>query len=320
MKEAVKKGGSMKEAVKKLLPFASLICLFVFLCIASPYFLTVGNLSSVIRQTTVITIMAIGMTVVIATAGIDLSVGSIVGMTGVIGAMLIGANFSTVAALAGAILVGLACGALNGGIITLLQIPPFIATLGTLGMYRGLTLLITGGIPVADLKKDFGVLANGDVFGIVPIPLVFVIAVGLLVHWILNYTKLGRYAYAIGSNREAARCCGIRIGFYTIVIYALGGALSGLAGMIDAARLVTGQPTAGDGYELRVIAAVVIGGGSLSGGQGTVLGTIVGSLIMGLLSNGCNLLGISPFMQQVIIGAVIVLAVSFDEFQKRRAS
>jgi ribose transport system permease protein len=320
MNEGVKKGAGMKDAAKKLLPFASLIGLFVFLCIASPYFLTVGNLSSVIRQTTVITIMAIGMTVVIATAGIDLSVGSIVGMTGVVGAMLIGAQFSTFTALIGAIVVGLACGALNGASITLLQIPPFIATLGTLGMYRGLTLLMTGGIPVANLKKDFGVLANGNIFGIIPIPLVFVIAVGLLVHWVLNYTKLGRYAYAIGSNREAARCCGIRIGLYTLIIYALGGALSGLAGMIDAARLVTGQPTAGDGYELRVIAAVVIGGGSLSGGQGTVLGTIVGSLIMGLLSNGCNLLGVSPFMQQVIIGAVIVLAVSFDEYQKRRAS
>lgn len=318
MKEAPK-GPRLKDAVKKLLPFASLIGLFVFLCVASPYFLNLGNLTSVIRQTTVITIMAIGMTVVIATAGIDLSVGSIVGMSGVVGTMLIRAGFSPVTALLGAILTGLACGALNGASITLLQIPPFIATLGTLGAYRGLTLLMTSGMPVADLPKDFGVLANGIIFGVVPAPLVFVIAVGLLVHWILNHTKLGRYAYAIGSNREAARCCGIRIGFYTLVIYALNGALSGMAGMIDAARLVTGQPTAGDGYELRVIAAVVIGGGSLSGGQGTVLGTIVGSLIMGLLSNGCNLLGISPFMQQVIIGAVIVLAVSFDEFQKRRA-
>jgi ribose transport system permease protein len=310
----------MREAFQKLLPFASLIALFVFLCITSPYFLTVGNLSSVVRQTTVITIMAIGMTVVIATAGIDLSVGSMVGMTGVIGAMLIAGRHSTGLALLGAILVGTACGAFNGAAITLLRIPPFIATLGTLGAYRGLTLLMTDGIPVADLTHDFGVLASGTVLRWIPLPLVFVLVTGVMVHLILNHTKMGRYSYAIGSNREAARCCGIQIGFYTVLIYALGGALTGLAGMIEAARLVTGQPTAGDGYELRVIAAVVIGGGSLSGGQGTVLGTIVGSLIMGLLANGCNLLGISPFLQQVIIGSVIVLAVSFDELQKRRAA
>jgi ribose transport system permease protein len=317
----------MKETFKKLLPFASLIVLFVFLCVASPYFLRAGNLSSVVRQTTVITIMAIGMTVVIATAGIDLSVGSIVGMTGVCGVMLIAEHYSTIAALLGAIVVGMACGAFNGAVITFLKIPPFVATLGALGMYRGLTLLMTKGQPVvpplgADGRPNtaFGVLANGDVLPWIPLPLVFIIVVGLMIHWVLNHTKIGRYAYAIGSNREAARCCGIQIWLYTIIIYALNGALTGMAGMIDAARLVTGQPTAGGGYELSVIAAVVIGGGSLSGGQGTVLGTIVGSLIMGLLSNGCNLLRIDPFIQQVIIGAVIVLAVSFDEFQKRRAA
>ena len=310
----------MRETAKKLLPFASLIALFAFLCITSPYFLTVGNLSAVARQTAVITIMAIGMTVVIATAGIDLSVGSMVGMTGVFGAMLIAGHHSTGTALIGAILVGMACGAFNGIAITLLRIPPFIATLGTLGVYRGLTLLVTDGIPVANLSHDFGVLASGTVLRWIPLPLVFVLVTGVMVHLILGHTKMGRYSYAIGSNSEAARCCGIQIGFYTVLIYALGGALTGLAGMIEAARLVTGQPTAGDGYELRVIAAVVIGGGSLSGGQGTVLGTIVGSLIMGLLANGCNLLGISPFLQQVIIGSVIVLAVSFDELQKRRTA
>lgn len=308
----------LRNRIKRFLPYASLIVLFVGLSIASPYFLTVSNLSSVIRQTTVITIMAIGMTVVIASGGIDLSVGSMIGLTGVCGAMLIAAALPTSVALAGAVMVGLACGLINGIAITLLRIPPFIATLGTLGIYRGLTLIITGGIPVANLKGTFGVLAAGNVFGVVPVPLFFVAGVGLLIHFVLNYTRLGRYSYAIGSNSEAARCSGIPIGRYTAVIYALGGSLAGLAGMIEAARLVTGQPTAGEGYELRVIAAVVIGGGSLSGGQGTVLGTIVGSLIMGLLSNGCNLLGISPFVQQVIVGSVIVLAVTFDEFQRRR--
>lgn len=308
----------VREFLKRFLPYASLIGLFVFLSIASPYFLTVNNLSSVIRQTTVIIIMAVGMTVVMASGGIDLSVGSIVGLSGVCGAMLIAGGLPTAVALIGAVLAGVVCGAINGGIITALRIPAFIATLGTLGIYRGLTLIATGGIPVANLKRDFGVLATGNLLGVVPVPLLFLLGVALLVHFILNYTRLGRYSYAIGSNPEAARCSGIPIGRYTLVIYALGGALTGLAGMIEAARLVTGQPTAGDGYELRVIAAVVIGGGSLNGGQGTVLGTIVGAFIMGLLSNGCNLLGISPFVQQVLIGAVIVLAVTFDEFQRRR--
>ncbi len=308
----------MRDFLKRFLPFASLIALFAFLSLASPYFLTVGNLSSVIRQTTVITIIAIGMTVIMAAGGIDLSVGSMVGLTGVCGTMLIAGFDSTPLALLGAVAAGMACGAVNGGAVTLLRIPPFIATLGTLGIYRGLTLIMTGGMPVANLKRDFGALATGDVLGVIPVPLVFLVAVAALVHFVLNYTKLGRYSYAIGSNSEAARCSGIRTGRITVIIYALGGALAGLAGMIEAARLVTGQPTAGEGYELRVIAAVVIGGGSLNGGQGTVLGTIVGSLIMGLLSNGCNLLGISPFLQQVIIGSVIVLAVTFDEYQRRK--
>jgi ribose transport system permease protein len=231
--------------------------------------------------------------------------------------MLIAGHHSTVVALIGAILVGTACGAANGAAVIFLRIPPFIATLGAMGIYRGITLLITGGIPIANLTHNFGVLANGNILQI-PIPLLFLLAVGALVWLILKYTKLGRYAYAIGSNVEAARCSGIRIGLYTGLIYALNGALTGMSGMIESARLVTGQPTAGDGYELRVIAAVVIGGGSLNGGQGTVIGTIIGAMIMGLLSNGCNLLGISPFLQQVIIGTVIVLAVSFDEFQRRR--
>jgi ribose transport system permease protein len=314
----VRRGSAMRELLKRMLPYASLGVLFLLLSFASPYFLTVNNLSSVVRQTTVITIMAIGMTMVMASGGIDLSVGSMVGLTGVCGTFLIAGQWPTSVALLGAVLAGMCCGFVNGVGVTALKIPPFIATLGTLGIYRGLTLILTNGIPVSNLQRDFGVLATGSLFGVVPLPLIFLVAMALLVHFILKYTRLGRYSYAIGSNPEAARCSGVRIGRVAISIYALNGALTGCAGMIEAARLVTGQPTAGEGYELRVIAAVVIGGGSLNGGQGTVLGTIVGSFIMGLLSNGCNLLGISPFLQQIIIGSVIVLAVTFDEFQRRR--
>jgi len=312
------KASATREWLKKFLPYASLLALIVFLSIASPYFATAGNISSVIRQTSVITIMAMGMTVVIASSGIDLSVGSMIGFTGVLGALLIARHEPVFVALLGAIAGGALCGLINGVAIAALRIPPFIATLGTLGVYRGVTLMITGGIPVANLTRDFGVLATGTLFGWLPVPLLFVVFTALLIHFVLDHTKLGRYSYAIGSNAEAARCSGIQLAKYTVFIYVLNGALTGMAGMIEAARLVTGQPTAGDGYELRVIAAVVIGGGSLNGGRGTVLGTIVGALIMALLSNGCNLLGISPFLQQVIIGCVIVAAVTFDEFQRRR--
>ncbi len=308
----------MRAIFNRFLPFASLILLFLLLSLGSPYFLTLGNLSSVIRQTTVITIMAMGMTVVIASGGIDLSVGSIVGLTGVCGTMLIAGGYPVALAVVAAVTAGAVCGALNGAAATFLRIPPFIATLGTLGVYRGLTLLVTGGMPVANLSRDFGALATGSLLGYIPVPLIFLLATAALVQFVLKYTKLGRYSYAIGSNPEAARCSGIRVAPYTVAIYTLCGALVGLAGMIESARLVTGQPTAGEGYELRVIAAVVIGGGSLRGGQGTAYGTIVGALIMGLLSNGCNLLGISPFVQQVIIGSVIILAVTLDEFQRRR--
>jgi ribose transport system permease protein len=198
-----------------------------------------------------------------------------------------------------------------------LRIAPFIVTLGTLGIVRGLTLLYSGGLPVVGLPKGFAFLGEGAILGLPFVVYVLAICAGLT-HLILNYTKLGRYAYAIGSNREAAVYSGIPVGFHTVMVYGISGGLTGLAGMIEASRLMTGQPTAGQGYELQVIAAVVIGGGSLSGGEGTVAGTLVGAFIMGLLANGCDLLGISPYIQQAVIGGVIILAVTVDELRKRR--
>lgn len=217
-----------------------------------------------------------------------------------------------------AIVTGAACGLLNGAAIATLRIPPFIVTLGAMGIYRGLVLLVTDGKAVVGVPSGFGYLAEGNLLGVVPVPMLIVLLVAVATHFLLTNTRPGRYCYAIGSNIEAARYSGVRVTRYQIIFYALLGALAGLAGSIESARLVTGQPTAGEGYELRVIAAVVIGGGSLAGGQGNVTGTIIGALIMGVLANGANLLGISSFAQQVVIGAVIVLAVTFDEFQRRR--
>lgn len=308
----------MSDWVKRLIPFASLIALCVVIAVLEPKFLSPGNLAGVVRQTAVITIMAVGMTLVIVAGGIDLSVGSMMALAGVTGAFVMVAGGPTPVGVLVSVAVGALCGLLNGGAAAALGIPPFIVTLGAMGIYRGLALLVTDGKSVVGLPASFGYLAEGNLFGVVPMPLLLVAGVALAVHFLLAYTIPGRYCYAIGNNITAVRYAGIRVSLYQVVFYVILGALTGLAGAVEAARLVTGQPTAGEGYELRVIAAVVIGGGSLSGGQGSVMETIIGALIMGVLANGANLLGISSFTQQVIIGAVIILAVTFDSFQRRR--
>jgi len=308
----------MSDWIKRFLPFVSLVVLCILIAALEPRFLSAGNLASVSRQTAVITIIAMGMTMVMVSGGIDLSVGSVLALSGVVGVFAMVSGAPIFVGVAAAIATGAACGFLNGMAVAMLRIPPFIVTLGAMGIYRGIALLATDGKAVVGVPTSFGHLAEGNLFGIVPVPLLIVLLVALATHLLLVNTQPGRYCYAIGSNIEAARYSGSRVSRYQVLCCALLGALAGLAGSIESARLVTGQPTAGEGYELRVIAAVVIGGGSLAGGQGTVIGTIIGALIMGVLANGANLLGISSFAQQVVIGAVIVLAVTFDEFQRRR--
>ena len=303
--------------IQRLLPFVTLIGLFVGLAAASPHFLTTVNLSSVVRQTAVINIMALGMTLIIVSGGIDLSVGAILAMGGLLGTMTMEKGYPIPMGVLVGILTGCFWGNVNGLLTTRLKINPFIVTLGTLGIVRGLTLIISNGLPVHQIPKGFSFLGEGNVLG-VPFVLWILLLCAGIVHVILEHTKLGRYAFAIGSNPDAAFYAGIPVAYHTTAVYAIGGALTGLAGMIEASRLMTGQPTAGQGYELQAIAAVVIGGGSLRGGEGSVVGTLVGAFIMGLLSNGSDLLGISPYLQQAIIGAVIILAVSFDELRKRK--
>ena len=303
--------------MQRLLPFLSLIVLFVALSIASPHFLSETNLSSVVRQTAVINIMALGMTMIIIAGGIDLSVGSILAMGGLFGTLAMERGASIPAGVAIGILTGLACGLVNGALTTRLKIAPFIVTLGTLGIFRGVTLIVSNGLPVHKIPPQFSFLGEGSILG-APLVLWVLVACAVMTHFILERTRLGRYAFAIGSNVDAAVYAGIPVGFHTTAVYAIGGMLTGLAGMIEASRLMTGQPTAGQGYELQAIAAVVIGGGSLHGGEGTVLGTLIGAFIMGLLSNGSDLLGVSPYLQQAIIGGVIILAVTVDELRKRR--
>lgn len=307
------------QRLQKLLPFVTLIALFIALTIASPNFLTQTNLASVVRQTAVINIIALGMTLVIITASIDLSVGSMLAVAGLFGTMAMRDGHSIPYAVATGIIAGLICGLLNGLMIALFKINPFIVTLGTMGIYRGLALVISNGLPIHEIPQSFSYLGAGNLLG-VPVVLWILLICALFMHFILENTKLGRYSFAIGSNPDAAFYAGVPIKFHLTMVYALIGLLTGLAGMIEASRLMTGQPTAGQGYELQAIAAVVIGGGSLTGGEGSVIGTLVGAFVMGLLSNGSDLLGISPYWQQAIIGAVIIAAVGFDELRKRRLS
>jgi ribose transport system permease protein len=303
--------------IQRLLPFLTLIALIVGLSLASPHFLTATNLSSVVRQTAVINIMALGMTLIIIAGGIDLSVGSILAFGGLMGTMAMEKGVSIPLGVLIGIGAGMCWGFINGLLTTKLRINPFIVTLGTLGIVRGLALIISNGLPVHQVPAAFSFLGEGNLLG-VPFVLWILLVCALAVHFLLERTRLGRCAFAIGSNPEAALYAGINVGFVTVAVYTIGGMLTGLAGMIEASRLMTGQPTAGQGYELQAIAAVVIGGGSLRGGEGSVVGTLVGAFIMGLLANGSDLLGISPYLQQAIIGAIIILAVAVDELRKRK--
>src|SRR5262249_10756864 len=228
--------------IQRLLPFLSLIILFVALAIASPHFLTQTNLSSVVRQTAVINIMALGMTMIIIAGGIDLSVGAILAMGGLLGAMSMEKGASIPAGVAIGVLTGLTCGLLNGLLTTRLRIAPFIVTLGTLGIFRGLTLIISNGLPVHKIPTRFSFLGEGNIVG-VPFVLWLLVGCALMTHLTLEHTRLGRYAFSIGSNVDAAVYAGIPVSFHTTAVYAIGGMLTGLAGMIEASRLMPRQPT-----------------------------------------------------------------------------
>jgi len=294
-----------------------LLFLIVFFWILTPHFLTVSNLLNVAQQTAINAIIAVGLTFVIITAGIDLSVGSILAFSGVVLASALSAGMPIPVAITLGVLVGLACGSINGLLIAYGKLPPFISTLGMMSVARGAALMYTNGRPISGFSAEFRFLATGEIFSI-PTSIVIMIVVYIVAHFILTKTKLGRYVYAIGGNEEAARLSGINVAAYKIIVYGICGLLSGLAAVILTARLNSAQPIAGIMYELDAIAATVIGGTSLMGGEGRVMGTLIGALIMGVLRNGLNLLGVSSFLQQTIIGSVIIIAVLVDMTLKRR--
>ena len=298
----------------------ALVVVFIFLCFVSPVFFTTNNLINVVEQTTATALIAIGMTFVIITSGIDLSVGSTAAISGVVGVSLI-VNQGVPWPLA--ILIGTLLGAViglgNGLLITVANLNPFIATLGMMSVIRGFDYITTNGQVVFGVPEAFGVLGSGKVFGI-PVPLILLVVVAVIAHFLLSRTRLGRYTYALGSNREAARLSGIAVRKYLIAVYVILCLLAGIGGMVASSRVYSGQPNFGLGLELDVIAAAVIGGASLFGGQGTILGTLIGAFLIALIHNGSVLLDINSFYQQVIIGAVIWLAVFWDQFRRRRIS
>jgi len=308
----------MKISLKALLPFVGLAVLFCALSLATDKFLTLGNLANVARRSAPVIIMAAGMTFIIISGGIDLSVGSVLALAGVCGTMLMSHGAPLGAGILAAVAVGGLCGAVNGSLVTGLRIPPFIATLGMMSAMRGLVLMISHELPITEnLPTSFVRLGTGYVLAYIPIPVVVMAVVLVVAGFILHYTPLGRYTYAIGSNVEAAYHSGIPVSKYLLVIYSFAGALTGLAGIIIMGWLGSGQPTEGRGMELTVIAAVVIGGGSLSGGQGNLMGAAVGAVLMAVLQNGCALLGVPDNAQMIVIGGLIVAAVAADHYLKR---
>ncbi|MEP6636016.1 MAG: ribose ABC transporter permease [Acidobacteriota bacterium] len=302
---------------RQLGTLSGLLALAVVLWALTPHFLTISNLLNIAEQATIIAIIAVGMTFVIITGGIDLSVGSVLAFSGVVMASVLQKGVSLPLALMVGLGAGLLCGVLNGLLITVGRLPPFIATLGMMSVARGAALMFTEGRPISGFSESFRSLATGEVLR-VPTPVIIMIGVYVIAHLLLRRTKLGRYTYAIGGNEEAALLSGINVRLYKTMVYGLAGLLSGLAAILLTARLNSAQPIAGMSYELDAIAATVIGGTSLLGGEGTVVGTLIGALIMAVLRNGLNLLGVSSFIQQIVIGSVIIVAVLIDMALKRR--
>ncbi|HNS72842.1 MAG TPA: ribose ABC transporter permease [bacterium] len=296
-----------------------LILLSAALWALSPHFMSLSNWLNIAQQTAINAIIAAGMTFVIISAGIDLSVGSILALSGVVMAGALQAGVPVPLAILLCLAVGSLCGSANGLLIARGKLPPFIATLGMMSVARGAALIFSDGRPVSGFTPGFRVIANGE-FLAIPVPVWIMAAVYLLAHLVLNRTTLGRYTYAIGGNEEATQLSGVNVRRYKTLVYSLAGLLSGLAAVLLTARLNSAQPIAGINYELDAIAATVIGGTSLLGGEGHILGTLIGAFIMGVLRNGLNLLGVSSFVQQTVIGAVIIIAVLLDMAMKKRRS
>ncbi|HXC08834.1 MAG TPA: ribose ABC transporter permease [Steroidobacteraceae bacterium] len=302
-----------KETLQKYGPFLALIAVCIGLAFLSPNFLSVSNSFDVMRQVSINAVIAFGMTLTILLGGIDLSVGSILAVSSVLAAMTMKGGHGAGLAAGIALLAGAAMGSLNGVVIAKGKVAPFIATLGTMTLLRGAALVLSNGSPISGFPSQlFAMLGGGYVARLIPVPVVLMLAMFAVFWFVLRRTVFGRHVYATGGNAEAAKLSGVNTDRVQILVYTVSGAMAALAGVILTSRLDSAQPTAGAGYELDAITAVVLGGTSLAGGRGWVFGTLVGALLIGVLNNGLNLLGMSAFYQEVVKGSVILLAVLLD--------
>jgi ribose transport system permease protein len=317
------------ELLKRFQSLLALVLMVLALALTTNKFLTVDNSLNVLRQICANMCLSIGMTIIILSGGIDLSVGAVLALSGAVAAGLLkngvtipGTDTFVEVTVSGAILAGLLLGTVsgwvNGFVITRFKLPPFVATLGMLSIARGLTMLWTGGFPITRLGDHFDYMGSGHMLG-VPMPVLISAALVLVFMVLMKRTRFGRNIYAVGGNERAATLSGLNVNRIKLTVYMLGGALSGMAGLLVTARLDSATPNAGLGYELDSIAAVVIGGTSLNGGRGTIMGTVLGCLIIGVLNNGLVLLQVSPFWQQVIKGLVILVAVAVDKLGSKKA-
>jgi len=307
------KAANKTNIIEKLGPLLGLLILVIIITVLNNSFIAPSNIFNLLRQVSINALIAFGMTFVILTGGIDLSVGSILALSSALTAILITSGVDPVLALCIGALIGTVLGAINGVLITLGKMAPFIATLATMTIFRGLTLVVTNGNPITNLGDSipFQMFGKGYFFGI-PVPAVTMLIAFVVLYFMLHKTIFGKHTYAIGGNEKAAFISGIKVNKVKVMIYSISGLMAAIAGGILTSRLNSAQPTAGASYELDAIAAVVLGGTSLSGGKGRIFGTLIGVLIIGVLNNGLNLLGVSSFYQQVIKGIVILIAVLID--------
>ena len=302
-----------KATLQRLGPFLALVCVCIALAFMSPNFLTVSNAFDVMRQVSINAVIAFGMTLSILLGGIDLSVGSILAVSSVLAAMSMKSGEGAAVAVGVAVIAGAVMGSLNGVVIAKGKVAPFIATLGTMTLLRGVALVLSNGSPISDFSSNlFAMLGGGYVARLIPVPVVAMLVMFAVFWFVLTRTVFGRHVYATGGNAEAAKLSGVDTDRVQILVYTVSGAMAAIAGVILTSRLDSAQPTAGAGYELDAITAVVLGGTSLAGGRGWIFGTLVGALLIGVLNNGLNLMGVSAFYQLVVKGAVILLAVLLD--------
>ncbi|MBJ2242896.1 MULTISPECIES: ABC transporter permease [Pseudomonas] len=289
-------------------PFIGLLVVTAVMIVASDNFLTASNLSNIGRQVSINAIIAVGMTCVILTGGIDLSVGPVMALSGTLTAGLMVAGLPPGLAIGAGLLIGVAFGIGNGLFVAYLHMPPIIVTLATMGIARGFGLMYTDGYPISGLPEWFGFFGRQSLLGI-QVPILIMLVTYLVAYVLLQHTRIGRYIYAIGGNEEAVRLSGVRAARFKLLVYGISGLTAAIAGLVLTSRLMSGQPNAGIGFELDAIAAVVLGGASIAGGRGVIVGTLLGAMLLGVLNNGLNMLGVSPYVQSVIKGAIILLAI-----------